>query len=556
MQEGAALRSSVRWCGLCVALSLLGLSAWAAEYHVRQDGLGDFATVQEAIDAAQDGDTIVVHPGRYVENISFGGKNIVVSSLAPQDAHTVASTVIDGGQSGSVVSFAATEDETCVLCGFTITNGSSVAGGGIAGGSLQTAQTRAAIVRCTIVGNSAKFGGGLFLCAGRIEACLIKDNVAEYGGGGLFGCNGQISDCTVSHNRAEYGGGLYRCNGRISDSLVSANTAKFGGGLYYCDGTLSSCRILDNSADYGAGIAGGEGLLIHSLVLGNEARFNGGGLYRFHGTARNCLVVRNSAKFGGGLYDCWGQITNLTVSGNSAERGPGVCSSSASLMNSIVWGNGVPGQRQLFASTAPTYSCIGNWVCGQQGNISVNPLFVSGPLGDYYLSCYAAGQSQDSPCIDTGSGVCEEFELCNRTTRVDSVPDTGRVDLGFHYPVVDLVASCGLNRQQFAKGSQMQGYLSLTNRGAPVVVDLYLMIVLPDGSAYYLSSDGFSALAAAWASGVSLPKGFSFGPQKVFELRIPNDAVPGCYLYSAVLRASGKKYRLASASALFEVEGD
>ena len=70
------------------------------------------------------------------------------------------------------------------------------------------------------------------------------------------------------------------------------------------------------------------------------------------------------------------------------------------------------------------------------GNIDADPLFVSGPLGDYYLSQVAAGQGVDSPCVDVGSGRAVKQGLDTLTTRTDQIPDAGIVDMGYHYRCV------------------------------------------------------------------------------------------------------------------------
>ena len=71
-------------------------------------------------------------------------------------------------------------------------------------------------------------------------------------------------------------------------------------------------------------------------------------------------------------------------------------------------------------------------------NLRIDPLLIPiGMLVDYYLSHIAAGQDSDSPCIDAGNGTAASHGLNERTTRTDSVFDTGMADLGFHYEVID-----------------------------------------------------------------------------------------------------------------------
>ena len=93
---------------------------------------GDYPTIQVGINAASDGDTVLVQPGTYIENINFNGKNIVVKS-----AQGAEETVIDGDHNGSVVLFDSGEDNTAMLRGFSLRNGNGTnlsgvnCGGGI-----------------------------------------------------------------------------------------------------------------------------------------------------------------------------------------------------------------------------------------------------------------------------------------------------------------------------------------------------------------------------------------------------------------------------------------
>ena len=83
-----------------VALTLLVLSAGVVQAQTTRRVPKDYPTIQDAIDAARQLDTILVSPGKYVENINFKAKLITVTSTNPQDPETVANTIIDGGQAG------------------------------------------------------------------------------------------------------------------------------------------------------------------------------------------------------------------------------------------------------------------------------------------------------------------------------------------------------------------------------------------------------------------------------------------------------------------------
>ena len=142
---------------------------------------GDYPKIQQAIDAAANGDTVLVAPGTYVENIDFKGKAITVMSDQGPDV-----TVIDGNQKESVVMFQSEEGTDSVLDGFTVTNGKSSIGDG---GGIYCWDSSPLITNNTISGNSGGVSGGGIYCiesSPNITNNTISGNSGVYAGGGIF----------------------------------------------------------------------------------------------------------------------------------------------------------------------------------------------------------------------------------------------------------------------------------------------------------------------------------------------------------------------------------
>jgi hypothetical protein len=222
--------SFIGFCLVAVMLQCCALApADGTTWYVGPAG-ADFTTIQEALNAASPGDTVVVAEGIYVENIRFWGKEIVLRSTLPLSPEVVANTVIEGGSmKAAVVTFDGSEGPGCMLAGFTIRNGSSYYGGGICGGSPMT-HNLATIQDNIVSGNSADFGAGIAFCDGVIQNNLIAQNTASWMGGGLYDCDGLIQNNTVVYNTGMMGGGFYECgdwSGVIQNCIVWGNLPNY-----------------------------------------------------------------------------------------------------------------------------------------------------------------------------------------------------------------------------------------------------------------------------------------------------------------------------------------
>ena len=205
--------------------------ALAATIHVPTDQ----PTIQDGINAAVDGDIVLVFPGTYMENIDFLGKAITVQSEDGADV-----TTIDGGQTGSVVTFSSGETEASFIDGFTIRNGTGTyyetppglwnyVGGGIF--CLDSSPT---ISNCTISGNTADLCGGI----GSEYSFLT------------------ITNSTISGNSADFEGGgicFSQSEPRILHSTISDNSAGSAGGGILCvnsDPIITNCILWGDSAPH------------------------------------------------------------------------------------------------------------------------------------------------------------------------------------------------------------------------------------------------------------------------------------------------------------------
>jgi hypothetical protein len=200
---------------------------------VKQDGSGNFTTIQAGIISAAEGDTVLVWPGTYYENINYQSKSIIVASLflITEDENYIHSTIIDGSNNGSCVVIINCQGTNTTLCGFTIQHGSGY--------------------------SILKKGGGIYIDASNINllGCFIINNIAM-SGGGIFGqsCEITLKCTTVKENRALYlaGGILINYSTAIHFDTLDLNSIYLNDGPGGCDFTKSaSCPEIKIVLDTG-----------------------------------------------------------------------------------------------------------------------------------------------------------------------------------------------------------------------------------------------------------------------------------------------------------------
>ena len=219
--------------------------------------------IQDAVDAAKAGDTVLVTNGVYAVGERDGNRVSIINSIRLRSVNGPVVTTIDGGGGVRCV-YLGTD---AVLSGFTLTNGASDNGGGV------YCEASAVVNNCTVTQNSALNGGGV--SGGTLYNCHLTSNWAHciQKEGGLGGGAGSST--------------LYDC-------IVGGNYAYWSGGGV-CAGTLYNCIVSGNSAMYGGGVD--IGALYNCSITGNSAGYWGGGVFR--GTLYNCIVYYNTAPNGG-----------------------------------------------------------------------------------------------------------------------------------------------------------------------------------------------------------------------------------------------------------------
>jgi len=362
----------------------------AAVVIVDHAGGGDYDNIQAGVDAASEGDTVLVYPGTYDgpgdHDIEFGAKNVVLRSRDGAVATIIHNAYgaghrllrfFDGGQ-----------DTTCVVDGFTLKHGSIVGATDSGGGAISVDGVSnppgPKFVNLVIEYNYGWHGGGVYVNSPEdaarpvFRSCVFRGNTATNNGGAIYcgtGAEPRVYDCTFEDNESASGmGGGVHCNLRS-------------------DAEVARC-----------------------LFDGNTAGARGGALsaWRSDIVVTECTLVGNSSQDVGGAVSCRGDcsplFSNLTVARSSANGEGGAVwvmdESTPVFQNTIVaFTEDARGDAVACDATgAPTFDtcCVfgnhgGDALCGAASNIIYqNPEFCNLDAGDLTLAA-------TSPCLPPGN---------------------------------------------------------------------------------------------------------------------------------------------------------
>lgn len=319
-----------------------------ASYTVCDDGVAPYTSIQAAIDAAVDGDTILICAGTYEETLSIVDKNV---SLEGEDRDT---TIVDANRDDTVLTISGDVGSASVS-GLTLTGGDTAGNGG----GVLISDASPTLSELLITGNRAAAGAGVFIS----ESDAVLDDIVIMGcdatgaGGGIrlegLGSS-SLSHLWVEGNTAEKGpGGLDLQGGLdvLANSVVFANTGTAG-----------------SSSNHFAAIIGGFG---DALVFNNVFS---GNLDPTHNTRANPAV-----SFGGGSF------YNNIVYGNQGfglDRGQGT---------------GTYEYNLSYSNTHGKNWGEGNLQSPGETDIETDPRFVDAENGDFTL------EAGFSPAIDKGN---------------------------------------------------------------------------------------------------------------------------------------------------------
>lgn len=454
----------LRWGSYAIACSLSAVAS-AGTLTVMPG-----QSIQAAIDAAQPGDEIHVHPGTYFEALLINNKAVAVIGIGGAGVTTIDVAGVASSPVGSAIRVFGTSPTR--VSGLRITHGSGFKNGSsVVGGGIYAPGANLVVEDCVIEHNEiVPWGTGLIFGIGagayfgslgsggathvpRMVRCIVRHNglvSTPYAAGGVYG--GRLDDCRIEGNKANVQGGGVALVTEMRGCRVIGNTAGKGGGVYAGASTpgdmtvFSDTTIEGNHADVGGGlfvnadsfVPWSGAITVEGVrFIANTASATGGGLELsmqlaantsgYRALIRNCWFTGNQAPVGGGS----GLRATFGVKGTGAVSGVRVeldrCSLSGDqaalaaqtnvVTNSILDHPTFPLLVQ--GGSIAVHQSLSSFTYPGSGSLGADPLFVDAVDGDLHLTAA-------SPAIGLGTATANGVA----TTDLDGDAPVGAPDAG------------------------------------------------------------------------------------------------------------------------------
>lgn len=461
----------LRHLATCVTVfaSLCAPPLFAKIIHVPADQ----PTIQAGISAASNGDTVLVSPGTYKENVNFQGKAITLKSSGGARV-----TIIDGGGVAPVLTFSSNETSSSVLIGFTLQNGTSTFNSQYSGGGIFVSFASPTIKNNTIQNNTACAGGAgieVYFGSPLILGNTIKSNSqsgCSGGGGGGIEAGGastvQIIGNIIQNNSwGGSGGGIFL--DAVGSAVIKSNviTGNVGGGIAMIN-DVSGTAIVQN------------------LISGNNST-GGTGVYWSNPPAVfvNNTIVDGPASGGSTvLTDDFG--TPVTVANNIIVAIHGATNALSCGFTDVIASTFY--NNDIFSANGPAYGGTCTDQTGMRGNISANPKFTA--TSNFRLK-------GGSPAIDEGSNTAPDLPSTDVAGNPRIINGNGGsaaiVDMGAYEFLPVVLAPKSLNFGLQAIGSSTSKTIKLTNAQTKVL-NIFSFSV---STGYSVSGCGSSVAALA-----------------------------------------------------------
>ncbi|MDE3066489.1 MAG: right-handed parallel beta-helix repeat-containing protein [Verrucomicrobiota bacterium] len=352
--------------------------------------------IQDAVEVANSGDTVLVAPGQYDLTNQVAITNAIVLRSSMGASQTFLNVAL--GDYGLWVS-----NSAAVIDGFTMqgpASGSDAAGVFLVGGTVQNcAFTNFWLIRQ---------GASVCMTGGILSNSMVTYNRFDSGSGVYCSGGGLITGCQILGS-ATVGGshatGVYLVDSQLTNSAIvgirGAREMSDGPALYASNSIIEGCSITHHINELsGAGAYLDSCLMDRCLVAYNNCATDvsgdgGGGIFETNSIVRDSLIVSNAcsegvpepiATYGGGVYMAGGALVNCTITGNSAQDcgpafGAGIYVQSGGITNCILYSNydtGCSNAEDEWFNAGPGIfdHCCTTPDPGGVGNITQDPQFV------------------------------------------------------------------------------------------------------------------------------------------------------------------------------------